>query len=95
MPGNETAVDTETMERNADDSMPDLIDLLIDQEDKAEEKRRLHRAWETLTEQQKTVIWLVKVKGLSQDEVARRLNISQQRVSVVLKQTIEKLRKSF
>jgi DNA-directed RNA polymerase specialized sigma subunit len=43
----------------------------------------------------KTVIWLVKVKGLAQDEVARRLNISQQRFSVVLKQTIEKLRKSF
>lgn len=41
----------------------------------------------------KTVIWLVKVKGLAQDEVARRLNISQQRVSVVLKQTIEKLKK--
>ena len=48
-----------------------------------------------LTEQQKTVIWLVKVKGLSQEEVARRLNISQQRVSIVLKQTIEKLRKNF
>ena len=92
---NETAVDTETMERNADDSTLDLIDLLIDQEDKAEENRRLHRAWEMLTEQQKTVIWLVKVKGLSQDEVARRLGVSRPRVTAVLHQTIEKLKKNF
>ena len=92
---NESAVDTETMEGNADDSMPDIIDSLIDQEERAEEKWRLHRAWETLTEQQKTVIWLVKVKGLAQDEVAGRLGVSRPRVTVVLHQTIEKLKKNF
>ena len=53
----ESATDSEIMEGNADESTPDILEGIIEREEKAEEHERLRKAWLTLTEQQKAVIW--------------------------------------
>ena len=91
----EIPVDSETMEKNHDESTPDILEDLIEREDQEEESKRLRAAWNTLTPQQKDVIWLIKVKKLTQEDVAKKLHISQPRVKQVINRTIDKLQKNF
>ena len=92
---NESATDSEIMEGNADETVPDILEGIIEREEKAEEHERLQKAWETLTDQQKCVMWLIWVERLTEREAAKRMGITQQRVSTVLRQTVGKLRKNF
>lgn len=92
---NQTPTDSDIMEQEMDVSTPDVLESLIEREEQEEERMRLRRAWDTLTQQQKDVIWLIKVKRLTQQEVAVQLGISQPRVKKVIDRTIEKLQKNF
>ena len=92
---NLTPTDSEILERQMDESTPDVLETFIAREDQEEEHKRLCKAWDTLTQQQKDVIWLIKVKKISQDEVAKSLGISQQRVSRILSRTTQKLKNNF
>ena len=91
----EVSIDNETADLNTDQNSNDVLESIIEREEQTEEACRLRKAWNTLTSQQKEVIWLIKVKKLTQEEVATKLNISRPRVTKVLKQTIEKLQKNI
>ena len=82
---NESAVDTETMEGNADDSMPDPLEMIIENEKKTDELIRLNTAIDDLTSAQKEVLilryWkcltikqIAAIIGVSDDSVKDRLN---------------------
>ena len=84
-----------SLDGTVDESTGDILEGIIEQEEKAEEHTHLLKAWATLTDQQKAVIWMIKVKGLTQEDVAKRIGVSRPRVAAVLRQTIEKLQKNI
>lgn len=65
-------------------------DVLADKE-----LKRLYAAMSKLTERQSEIIQLYYYKGMSQEEVAEELGISQRAVSYSLKGALKKIRKNF
>lgn len=91
----EDATDSEILNQQRDQAVPDILDQIVEKETRREERQRLTQSWNTLTDQQKKVVWLFNVEGKSQKEIAMNLGISQPRVAVVIKQGLENLKKNF
>ncbi len=92
---NETPTDSESLNQQRDQAVPDILDQIVEKETRREERQRLAQSWNTLTEQQKKVLWLSYVDSVKGVDLAKELGITPQRVNTVLKQGIEKLKKNF
>ena len=85
---------TESIQRETGDEGFSLENVLTDtdSEEKMVEKIALRQAIETLPEREATVIKLRYFHGLTQQRIARVLDVSQVQVSRIEKKAIEKLR---
>ena len=92
---NETPTDSEILNQQRDQAVPDILDQIVEKETRREERQRLAQSWNTLTEQQKKVLWLSYVDSVKGVDIAKELGITPQRVNTVLKQGIAKLKKNF
>ena len=91
----EISVDNETMEMNHDESTPDILELLIDRDLKAENHVRLAKAIAGLTEAQREVIALRYWRELTIPEIARQIGRKEESVKDRLKGAMKSLKKNF
>ncbi len=91
----EISVDNETMEMNRDESAPDVLELLIDRDLKAENHARLVKAMAGLTEAQREVIVLRYWRELTIPEIARQIGRKEESVKDRIKGAMKSLKKNF
>ena len=90
---NETSV--ETVEGNVDESTPDIVDLLIEREEKDEEHRKLMSAIKLLTPTQQEVVIMRYWKKMTIRQIAVQIGRSEDSVKERLKWALRTLRKRF
>ena len=91
----EISVDNETMEMNRDESAPDVLELLIEKDLKAENHARLAKAIAGLTEAQREVIVLRYWGELTIPEIARQIGRKEESVKDRIKGAMKSLKKNF
>ena len=91
----EISVDNETMEMNHDEGTPDILELLIDRDLKAENHDRLVKAMAGLTEAQREVIVLRYWRELTIPEIARQIGRKEESVKDRIKGAMKSLKKNF
>lgn len=88
---NESAIDSEIMEGNADESTPDILESIIEQE----EKERLQAAIKSLTDAQKEALYLRYWKEMTIKQIAIRIGRSEDTVKDRLNGAIKALKKNI
>ena len=91
----EISVDNETMEMNRDESAPDVLELLIEKDLKAENHARLVKAMAGLTEAQREVIVLRYWRKLTIPEIAHQIGRKEESVKDRIKGAMKSLKKNF
>ena len=91
----EISVDNETMEMNRDESAPDVLELLIEKDLKAENHARLVKAMAGLTEAQREVIVLRYWRKLTIPEIAHQIGRKEENVKDRIKGAMKSLKKNF
>lgn len=92
---NESAIDSEIMESNADESTPDILDGIIEREERAEEHERLRTAIKNLTPAQKETVILRYWKKMTVKQIAAYLGRSEDTVKDRLNGAIKALKKKM
>ena len=79
----------------SDMGLGDALRMIIEQEEKAEERETLRRNLSLLTEKQQKVLFLCVVEGKTRMEVAAEMGITHQAVTDCLKKSLRRLRKLY
>ena len=91
----EIPVDNETMEKNYDESIPDVLGLLIEQEEKEDDCRRLMNAMAKLTDAQREAVIMRYYRKMTIPQIAENIGRSEDTVKDRLKGAIKSLRNNF
>ena len=92
---NETPTDSEILNQQRDQALPDILDQIVEKEDKANEARSLQKGIEALTPAQHEVIQLRYWKELTVKQISAYLEISEDSVKDRLNGALKALRKRF
>lgn len=92
---NETAADSEIIERQADKLIPDIMEFLIERDEKADEHRRLVNSMAKLTDAQREVIIMRYWKNMTIPQIATKIGRSEDSVKDRIRGAIKSLKKNF
>ena len=79
----------------SDEGMEDPLRKILEKEIREEELEKLHRCLDALTEKQRFILTECVVNGRMQLDVANEMGTTRMNVTISLKKTLDKLRKSY